>query len=83
MKKTQTSKPRKSSDEMLSEYELDYRKARPNRFAMRVAQEERTVVVLDPDIAEVFTTPEAVNNLLRALIMAMPRTPKGKSQMKS
>lgn len=83
MKKTQTSKPRKSSNEMLPEYELDYRKARPNRFATRTAQVQRTVVVLDPDIAEVFTTPEAVNNFLRALIMAMPRTPKGKTQVKS
>jgi hypothetical protein len=31
------------------------------------------VVVLDPDIAEVFTTPESVNNILRALIAAMPQ----------
>ena len=32
------------------------------------------VVVLDPDIAQVFTTPESVNAVLRALIATMPRT---------
>jgi len=31
------------------------------------------VVLLDPDISEVFTTPEAVNTALRALISAMPK----------
>ena len=30
------------------------------------------MVVLDKDVAEVFTTPEAVNKALRALIDAMP-----------
>ena len=32
-----------------------------------------TVVVLDEDVAQVFTTPEAVNKALRALIEAMPQ----------
>jgi hypothetical protein len=31
------------------------------------------VVRLDPDVAEVFQTPEAVNKALRALIEAMPK----------
>jgi hypothetical protein len=31
--------------------------------------------MLDPDIAEVFTTPESVNAVLRALISTMPATP--------
>jgi len=31
---------------------------------------------LDPDVAEVFTTPEVVNKALRALISAMPENPK-------
>ncbi|MCI0495542.1 hypothetical protein L0Z72_11100 [candidate division KSB1 bacterium] len=56
---------------MRSEYQFDYRKARPNRFAGRKKQ-DRLVVVLDSDIAQVFTTPEAVNNVLRALIKTMP-----------
>jgi len=60
---------------MRREYRLDYSKARPNRFAGR-SPGERLVVVLDPDIAQVFTTPESVNTVLRALIETMPATPK-------
>ncbi len=56
---------------MRSEYKFDYQKARRNRFAGR-SKENRLVVVLDPDITQVFTTPEAVNNVLRALIKTMP-----------
>ncbi|HEX8097553.1 MAG TPA: hypothetical protein VF507_05930 [Pyrinomonadaceae bacterium] len=72
MKKTLAGKGRKSSGEMRREYEFDYSKSKPNRFAAR-ASRGRAVVVLDPDIAEVFTTPESVNNILRALIAALPR----------
>lgn len=61
----------KKVKEIRSEYDFDYRKAKPNRFAGRM--EDRVVVVLDPDIAEVFTTPDAVNEALRALISAMPK----------
>jgi hypothetical protein len=57
---------------MRREYRFDYSNAKPNRFAKR-AGGQRTVVVLDPDIAKVFTTPESVNNILRALISAMPQ----------
>ena len=78
MKKTSPSKSRKrASDAMRSEYRFDYGKARPNRFAGR-STGEHLVVVLDPDIAQVFTTPESVNNVLRALIAAMPQTTKQK-----
>jgi phosphopantetheinyl transferase (holo-ACP synthase) len=61
------------SEEMLAEYNLDYRKARPNRFAKRMEREHH-VVLLDPDVAAVFTTQEAVNKALRTLISAMPRS---------
>lgn len=71
MKKTQSAKEPKPADELRREYRFDYRAAKPNRFAARAAQ-ARTVVVLDPDIAEVFTTPESVNDVLRALIATMP-----------
>jgi hypothetical protein len=33
-----------------------------------------TVVVLDEDVAQVFTTPESVNKVLRALIETMPQS---------
>ena len=62
---------RDAGNEMRDEYRLDYSKAKPNRFASR-ADKGRLVVALDPDVAEVFTTPEAVNKALRALIAAVP-----------
>ena len=59
-------------EELLPEYDFDYAQARPNRFAAHLA-DGRLVVILDPDIAQVFTTPEAVQKVLRALIETMPR----------
>ena len=53
---------------MLPEYRFDYTKACPNRFAVRARSGNREVL-LDPDVAEVFTTPKAVNEVLRALIL--------------
>jgi hypothetical protein len=70
MKKTPTSKPRKAA-EMSAEYKFDYKKAKPNRFAYRM-KDGPLVVVVDPDVAKVFTSTEEVNNALRALISAMP-----------
>lgn len=64
--------PEADSDEMQAEYHFDYSKARQNRFASR-CKDGRRVIVLDPDVAEVFTTPEAVNAVLRAIIANMPR----------
>jgi hypothetical protein len=54
------------------EYRLDYTKAKPNRFADR-AKAGSLTITLDPDVAEVFTTAESVNTILRALIAAMPK----------
>ena len=61
-----------TTGEMRSEYRFDYRQAKPNRFASRV-DKKCLVVTLDPDVAEVFTTSEAVNEVLRALIFTMPK----------
>ena len=66
---------------MRSEYRFDYRTARPNRFAGR-SKPERLVVVLDPDITQVFTTPESVNTVLRALITAMPPAARQKAALR-
>ena len=57
--------------EMATEYRFDYKKAKPNRFAKRM-KNEPLIVMIDPDIAKVFTTSEEVNKALRALISAMP-----------
>ena len=70
MKRTPASQSRKAA-EMPSEYKFDYKKAKPNRFADRM-KDGPVVVVLDPDVAKVFTSTEEVNRALRALISAMP-----------
>src|SRR5207247_34406 len=53
---------------------FDYRKARPNRFAGML--KGTTAVVLDPDVASVFESPESVNRLLRSVIAAFPANAK-------
>ena len=74
MKKT--SKIRRTKQpEMRTEYELDYRKSRPNRFAP-LMKGSSVAVVLDPDVASVFRSPEAVNSLLRSVINALPKRAK-------
>ena len=67
----------KVSEDLRPEYRLDYRKARSNRFAARM-DKTNTVVVLDSDVAKVFTTSEDVNAVLRALIETMPKRSKTK-----
>ncbi len=72
MKKTSSSRrARRNAEGLQPEYRFDYRKARPNRFASRYRAGSR-VVVLDPDVAKVFTTPESVNGILRAVARALP-----------
>jgi hypothetical protein len=61
-----------SNNELIDEYHFDYQKAKPNRFATRAGKQTLKVVVLDEDVAQVFTTPESVNKVLRALIDTMP-----------
>ena len=46
------------------EYRFDYQKAKPNRFTVRNDVEKLKVVVLDDDVAQVFTTPKADNKAL-------------------
>lgn len=60
------------ADDLLPEYDFDYSAAKLNRFALGVESGSR-VVRLDADVAAVFTTPEAVNKVLRALIATMPQ----------
>jgi hypothetical protein len=71
MNKTPSEPLQNSDDELMPEYHFDYQKAKPNRFANRQGQHRSMVVVLDEDVAQVFTTPESVNKALRALIEAM------------
>jgi hypothetical protein len=55
------------NDELLPEYDLDYSKSKPNRFAAKYRQTQRTVV-LDDDIADKFPSAESVNEALRFLV---------------
>lgn len=71
MKRTSSSDADTPADDMLPEYQLDYREARPNRFAPQGT--ETHMVTLDADVAEVFTTSEEVNRALRALLEIVPR----------
>ena len=67
-----------TADEMRDEYQFDYSKAKPNRFADKIGSEQ-LMVVLDQDVAAVFKTPESVNQVLRAIITSMPIAEKGDS----
>ena len=71
MKKTSENNSNKVH-EMAAEYRFDYRKAKPNRFAARM-KDEPLIVLIEPDVAKVFKSPEQVNKALRALISAMPK----------
>ncbi|MEK6299649.1 MAG: hypothetical protein AABO41_02920 [Acidobacteriota bacterium] len=82
MKKTLRSKwHRNKSEDKVSGYDLDYGKAKPNRFAGRISK-EHVVVLLDPEVSRVFTTPESVNTVLRALVTALPERTKRKGRHK-
>jgi hypothetical protein len=70
MKKTPTTRSRKVK-EMAPEYRFDYKRAKPNRFAARM-KDEPLIVMIEPDVAEVFKSSEQVNKALRTLISAIP-----------
>ena len=70
-RKASTRKPRAARDDLRREYRFDYAKSRPNRFASTL-KGWTTAVVLDPDVASVFRSPESVNRLLRSVIAALP-----------
>ena len=63
-------------DDLLPEYHFDYAKARPNRFAEGIA-EGSLVVVLEPELAQVFKTSEHVKAILRAIADTMPQVEAG------
>ena len=71
MNPTYFSEPSNLEDDMADEYQFDYRKAKPNRFAP--SHHSSRVVILDEDVAKVFNTPSLVNDALRSLIKPMPQ----------
>ena len=64
MKKAAKAPRAKSSDDMRPEY--DFSKGVRGKYAARFA-EGTNVVVIDPDVADVFPTSASVNEALRAL----------------
>ena len=72
MKKMSVRKKRRArEDELRSEYRFDYSKAKPNLFAAKMPG-GAVAVVLEPDVAAVFKSSDAVNTLLRSVISALP-----------
>ncbi len=72
MRKTpQTKVKPKANDDLRPEYDFDYSKAKPNRFAQRIGKGS-VAVLLDPDVASVFEDAKSVNTVLRALMTTMP-----------
>lgn len=57
---------------MKKEYNLDYSKAKPNRFAGTV-KEKVILYPIDEDVAKVFRNPAEANKALRAIINAIPK----------
>jgi len=57
------------TDEMRPEYVLDYSKGVRGKYFWRLIKEEdRSVVVLDPDVAKAYPNSDAVNKALRGLM---------------
>lgn len=54
-----------------AEYEFNYSRSRPNRFATGLGP-QTVAIVLEPDVAQVFDSSRAVNKLLRSVIAATP-----------
>ncbi len=67
MKSTEASEPQHDTDDLLPEYEFDYRNARPNRLATQTASNP-LIVELKPDVAAMYPDAAAVNEALRFLI---------------
>lgn len=65
---------KRSRDELRSEYALDYAKSKSNRFAAKL--KDTTVIVLQPDVAKVFHSAKAVNDLLRSAIVTTGASPR-------
>jgi hypothetical protein len=72
MKKAPKNRSRRPKpSDIRAEYRFDYAKARPNRFAATTMQ-GTVPVILDPDVAAVSRTSEAVNSMPRPVLSALP-----------
>jgi len=55
-------------EQMRAEYRFDYANAVRGKYLERLVEEGAVVVVLEPDVAKVFSTSAAVNEALRGMI---------------
>ena len=70
--KKPSSRKKGAVDEMRPEY--DFSNAQPNRFAKHFKREAGGVLVLlEPDVAEVFDSSQKVNKFLRATLSAVKK----------
>ena len=60
---------RPAETRMRAEYDLDYSRAKPNRFAGRMTRDV-VAIVLEPDVASAVHSPAKVNAILRSAIAA-------------
>ena len=61
-------KDKTEKDTLRPEYDFDYSKAVRGKYYRRLLKEGSNAVVLEPDLAEVFTDSAAVNTALRSLL---------------
>ncbi len=67
---------------MRPEYDFDYSKAVTGKYFERLMREGSNIVVLKPDVAEVFRDSASVNEALRNLIEVSRKAVKAKSSRK-
>ena len=58
----------KVKDELRPEYDFDYKKAVRGKYSKRLAEEGANIIVLESDVAKVFSNSTAVNAALRSLL---------------
>ena len=73
MKKIDKNRITTVEDALLPEYDFDFTKAKPNKYADILKAQDR-LVQLEPDVFSVFDTSDKVNNALRSLINSLPKS---------
>ena len=76
-----TKAARRRAADLRAEYNFDFSRARPNRYAAEM-KSDAIAVVLDPDVAAVFRSSADVNQVLRSVIEAMPNKTRTKAAVK-
>lgn len=79
MRNIKNNSENKMDDDLLPEYEFDFSKSKPNRFAQAL-KKQGNYIQLEADIQKVFKNSEDVNKALRAFINAIPKHTKRKLQ---